>query len=99
MRQVNRDELAYMIAQALRQAKPSVLNMLVDRRPDQQRKGRAMVALAIVDELRHLEVLSDRELPALMGERAFSVPLARMLGEDIPSGIPAAPVEPCSKHG
>lgn len=98
MRQVNRDELAYMIAGALRGSSRATLKLLVDARDVQRRQAQAMIALAIVEALKPFEILSDRHLPSLMGENTYSVPIARMLGEDLPSGVVPASVEPASKQ-
>lgn len=90
IRQVNRDELAYAIAEGLRRTSRSTLKMLLDSRHRESRMGRAMAALEIAKGLAHFEILSDRDLPPLMGEGTYSRPIARMLGEDAPSGATRA---------
>ena len=85
MRQVGRNELIYVIAAALRRVAPSTWNRAVDRRREVSDAGRVSMATSIADAMHRLEVLSGApEAP----ENFFSGPLARMAGEDVPSGSP-----------
>lgn len=49
MRQVNRDELAYAVAAALRKVPPSVCKLVMDERQKPKTRGRASVANIVAD--------------------------------------------------
>jgi hypothetical protein len=87
VRQVNRDELAYALVTALKKVSAATLNALRDSRHAQRSQAQAMVAMQLAEGLGRFEILSTTPLPALMGESTYSTPLARMLGEDVPSGV------------
>ena len=87
VRQVNLDELAYALTMALKKVSASTLNALRDSRHTQRSQAQAIVGMQLAEGLKNFEILSTTPLPALMGESAFSTPMARMLGEDIPSGV------------
>lgn len=88
MRQVNRDELMYMLVGAMRVFSPALWRDLTSRQIDTRQRARAIAAGILADKgLGRFEVLSSGELPGQMGESAFSRPIANMLGEDVGSGI------------
>lgn len=83
MRQVNRDELVYMISSALREAPASLVRGMLDSRADKSGRDRTIVAQRIVDTaLKRYEVLAAKDLSPILGEQAFSIPVARLLGEE-----------------
>jgi hypothetical protein len=79
MRQVNRDEFAWAIASALRKVSPAIRNQFASRVSSQHRQAQAMIAIAVADELRRYEVLTDAPAPGLAGDEAFTRPLNNML--------------------
>ena len=85
MRQVNRDELIYTIIQAMRGFTPGLLQMLSIS--TQRDMAKAIMAGRVADALGKFEIMSDVPLSEYLGERAFSIPVARMMGEDVPSGM------------
>lgn len=85
MRQVNQDELVYMVASALGEIPASLLRGMMAGQQDARTRDRAIIASRIVERaFRRFEVLSADDLPEMMGELAFSIPVARMLGEEPP---------------
>lgn len=83
MRQVNREELVYAIVGAMRGWSAALLRDLGSRVGETRARARVLAAGAIADKALHrFEVLSDGELPSVMGEKAFSRPVERMLGHD-----------------
>lgn len=80
MRQVNRDELAYALASALRKVSPTLRKQFSSGTFEQQQKARAFIAIALADELKNYEIMTDA--PAhLMGDEAYSRPLRNMIGD------------------
>lgn len=78
MRQVDRDELIWMIFLALRRVPASAWRDAVDTRPEVQRRGRVAIATIVADALARLEVLSSA--PAAM--TPFGVTVDQLRGED-----------------
>lgn len=88
MRQVNRDELLYMLASAIRDFSPMLYRDLMSPQIERRDRGRVLAAGILADKaLGRFEILSPNELPGVMGEAAYSRPIARMMGED-PKLIP-----------
>ena len=88
MRQVDRDELIYIVAGALRDVPASVRNDLVHHSIARRDMARVLVATTIADRaLNRYEVLSAAPYTDQMGASAFSKPIARMLGQDVGTGI------------
>jgi hypothetical protein len=88
MRQVNRDELIYMIASAIRRWPSSLLRDLKDQRQEVRDRARVTAAASIVDRsLNRFEVLCETPLPPDMGEATFTRPVQRMMGDQVGSGI------------
>lgn len=86
MRQAGRDEVIYTIINALRGVTPALWRDLGSRIPETKRRAVAILAGIITDKLPY-EMLIDTPLSPLMGETMFSTPVARMLGEKLPSGV------------
>ncbi|WP_174298799.1 hypothetical protein [Sphingomonas bacterium] len=63
MRQVNQDELTWMMIYALQRLPASVQAMIADRRPDQRRRGQHFAAQRLAAALARLEILSDQPEP------------------------------------
>jgi hypothetical protein len=94
VRQVNRDELIYIVAGALRDVPASIRKDLLDHSIARRDMARVLTATTIVDRaLNRYEVLSAAPYTDQMGEGAFSKPIARMMGEHVESG-PRYEVDP-----
>ncbi len=63
MRQVNREELEWLLFDGMRGLSATTRNMLVSRDAEQQRKGRKLVAAILADKLGRLEILSAAPEP------------------------------------
>jgi hypothetical protein len=85
MRQVNRDELIYQISAAMKGITPSIWKLITHPNAQQRDKGLVIVAGIIADSMARLEVLSSAP-EASPG--AFSIPVARMMGEYSGTGAP-----------
>ncbi len=63
MRQVNQDELTWLLVFGLEQLPASVRAMMHDRRPDTARKGAHLAAQQLAARLGRLEILSSAPPP------------------------------------
>ena len=79
MRQVNREELIWMVMYALQRLPASTKAMMTDRRHEQEVKGRFFAAQRIAEHLGRLEILSDAPEP----------PPFRMADVEGGTGVPA----------
>lgn len=80
MRQVNRDEVAYVIASALRKVSATMRKEFATGTAEKQTKARAMIAIGIGDELKRFEILTDTP-DHQQGDEAYSRPLRNMVGD------------------
>lgn len=90
MRQVDHDELAWKIVMALRHVARSTWKAATDPRHEVSDRAVASIADKATEGLRGLEILTDA--PVTSAE-TFSRPMARMRGEAVASGAPAAELE------
>lgn len=63
MRQVNHDELTWLLMYGLMQLPASTMAMMTDRRSDQRRRGRHFAAQHLAAQLNWLKILSEAPDP------------------------------------
>ncbi len=66
VRQVDRDELIWLLTYGLGQLPRSVVALMNDSRSEQNRKGRFFAAQALAGQLGRLEIMSDAPPPPPM---------------------------------
>lgn len=86
MRQVGGAELEWNIVMALSRCGPALYGQLLSREPAKATQAEAMLARQIAAGLSRYEILTNA--PAPQNEQTFAVPIARMMGEVMPSGLP-----------
>lgn len=82
MRQVDQDELAYVLTTALRHISRSTRHQLLDARIAVRKQGEARVGIVMAEALARHEVLSA----APAANTSFGVPMDRLLGYDVEGG-------------